>query len=57
MIAGFFLTTITGAATTPTIGDMLTSLLFEKTVTMESIDSHETLLLLRMEITGEYHVE
>ena len=43
---------VTGA--TAAIGDMLTSLLLEKTVTMES---HATLLLLRIEITGEYQVE
>jgi hypothetical protein len=39
---------------TAAIGDMLTSLLLEKTVAMES---HAIRLLLRIEITGEYQVE
>ena len=36
------------------IGDMLTSLLFEYSVTIES---HTVLVSLRMDTTGEYHVE
>ncbi len=36
------------------LGDMLTSLLFEYSVTIES---HTVLVSLRMDTTGEYHVE
>ena len=53
MVAFFCFAVMTTGATAAR-GDMLTSLLLEKTVTMES---HATLLLLRIEITGEYQVE